>query len=89
MKFMMFLAFFYLASVAQAAEVTVLESKLTNTLASAFKTTKQPLRVIPGPGWNVRHGMPRQIPTVIYQNKIATEGLILIGDKLIYQDVSQ
>lgn len=115
MKFMIFLSFFYLASVAQAAEITVLESKLTNTQSyyqsvdtrfQINQTTGQgyaevtvfedryplgsqyPGSHYPGPGWNGRHGMPQPIPTVIYQNKIAIEGLILVGDKLIYQDVS-
>jgi len=41
----------------------------------------------PGPGG--RHPIPQSVPTVIYQQKVAVEGLMLMGDKLIYHGTSE
>ena len=60
-------------------EVTVLENRYTWN------------HHYPGPGRGGRHPhpMPQPVPTVIYQNKVAVEGLMLMGDKLIYRDVDK
>lgn len=109
MKKLLLLIVFTLSSMAHSAEMTVLESRLTNvqtynqTVHTRFQidqSTGQGYAEVtvvenrytwdhhyPGPGWgNGRHPMPQSVPTVIYQNKVAIEGLILVNDKLIYQD---
>lgn len=43
----------------------------------------------PGPGRGGHYPMPQPVPTVIYQNKVAVEGLMLMGNKLIYHDVAE
>lgn len=57
-------------------EVTVVENRYTGG------------HHYPGPGWGGRHPIPQTVPAVVYQNKVAVEGLMLMGDKLTYHDVS-
>lgn len=64
------------------ADVTVIENRYT-------WGHHYPGYPYPGPGWGGHHPIPQPTPTVIYRNKVAIEGLTLVGNKLMYQDTSE